>query len=37
MIRDYGGGSSLSQLLELGGYFPLSEVRDRLPISRHCP
>ena len=33
---DCGGKSTLAQLLELGGFFPLSKVRDRLPISRHC-
>ena len=33
---DCGSKSSLAQLLELGGYFPLSKVQDRLPISRHC-
>jgi hypothetical protein len=33
---DCGAKSTLGQLLELGGYFPLSKVRDRLPISRNC-
>jgi hypothetical protein len=33
---DRGTKSTLAQLLELGGYFPLSKVKDRLPISRHC-
>jgi hypothetical protein len=33
---DNGSKSTLSQLLEIGGYFPLAKVRDRLPISRNC-
>ena len=33
---DCGTKSTLAQLLELGGFFPLSKVRDRLPISRNC-
>ena len=33
---DCGTKSTLAQLLELGGYFPLSKVKDRLPLSRHC-
>ena len=33
---DCGAKSTLTQLLELGGFFPLSKVRDRLPISRNC-
>jgi hypothetical protein len=33
---DCGAKSTLPQLLELGGFFPLSKVRDRLPISRNC-
>lgn len=33
---DCGAKSTLSQLLEIGGYFPLCKVRDRLPISRNC-
>ena len=33
---DCGAKSTLAQLLELGGFFPLSKVRDRLPISRNC-
>jgi len=32
---DCGCKSSLAQLLELGGYFPLSKVEDRLPLSRN--
>jgi hypothetical protein len=33
---DCGVKSTLTQLLELGGFFPLAKVRDRLPISRNC-
>ena len=33
---DCGARSTLAQLLELGGFFPLSKVQDRLPISRNC-
>ncbi len=33
---DCGAKSTLTQLLELGGFFPLSKVQDRLPISRNC-
>ena len=33
---DCGIKSTLTQLLELGGFFPLSKVQDRLPISRNC-
>lgn len=32
---DCGSKSTLAQLLDLGGYFPLSKVEDRLPISRN--
>lgn len=32
---DCGCKSSLAQLLELGGYFPLCKVEDRLPLSRN--
>ncbi len=32
---DRGAKSTLAQLLELGGYFPLSKVKDRLPMSRN--
>ena len=32
---DHGCKSSLAQLLELGGYFPLCKVEDRLPLSRN--
>ena len=32
---DCGSKSSLAQLLELGGYFPLCKVEDRLPLSRN--
>ena len=32
---DCGCKSSLAQLLDLGGYFPLSKVEDRLPLSRN--
>lgn len=32
---DRGGKSSLAELLELGGYFPLCKVEDRLPLSHH--
>jgi hypothetical protein len=33
---DCGSKSTLAQLLEIGGYFPLAKVRDRLPVSRNC-
>jgi len=33
---DQGGKSSLADLLRLGGFFPLSKVEDRLPLSRNC-
>lgn len=32
---DRGCKSSLAELLELGGYFPLCKVEDRLPLSHH--
>jgi hypothetical protein len=32
---DCGCKSSLAQLLEMGGYFPLCKVEDRLPLSRN--
>ena len=32
---DCGSKSSLAQLLDLGGYFPLCKVEDRLPLSRN--
>jgi len=32
---DRGAKSTLAQLLDLGGYFPLSKVKDRLPMSRN--
>ena len=32
---DCDSKSSLAQLLELGGYFPLCKVEDRLPLSRN--
>jgi hypothetical protein len=32
---DCGCKSSLAQLLELGGYFPLCKVEGRLPLSRN--
>jgi len=32
---DCGCKSSLAQLLEIGGYFPLCKVEDRLPLSRN--
>ena len=32
---DRGSKSSLAELLQLGGYFPLSKVEDRLPFSRN--
>lgn len=32
---DRGCKSSLAELLELGGYFPLCKVEDRLPLSRN--
>ena len=32
---DCDGKSSLGQLLEIGGYFPLCKVEDRLPLSRN--
>jgi hypothetical protein len=31
---DRGSKSTLAQLLDLGGYFPLAKVEDRLPMSR---
>jgi len=32
---DRGCKSTLDQLLEIGGYFPLSKVQGRLPLSRN--
>lgn len=32
---DRGGKSSLAELLEIGGYFPLCKVEDRLPLSHN--
>ena len=36
MDFDCGAKSTFGQLLEWGGYFPLSKVRDRLSYSRNC-